>query len=1129
VERRRFARLRPARAALASAALIICLLGIFSDSALAVSGYKPSGYFAGNVPAKVAVDGATGDILLADTGNNRVTVYAPNGSSADFLTEFGSGTLAAPTGIAIDQSSGAVYVSDTGNNRIVRYLSDGLPTPTYTLDPTYTSPAQGAAAGEVGSFGSIAVDQGNGDLLVADAANHRVTRFLAGGGFTSFDGADSPHGQFQEPTDIAVDGTGARYVLDAGYATVEKFTSAGVAAGALATSLPPTAVTTDPHTGNVIVAARAGFLQSSHAYVFNGGTLKRDIELPSETFNTRATGLAVDPGPSGQLYATLWDPEGWNSFAAVYVFSPAVFAAVTIDPPSAITPNTVHVSGTVDPDSTSAEYHFEYSKDAGASWTAMPDRTAAAAGPVSDDLPVIPNTKYLVRLVATTADGPTVSENQSFTSAIGPPVVETGPSKDRTSTAARLLGKVTGFGVQATYHFEYGTTTSYGQNAPGGPDAIAGNGYSPRAVEQPISGLEPGTTYHYRIVATNQAGSTPGADRTFTTTASATARAYELVSPADKGGVDAFNVYYQASSDGNGFAFTGMSAFGGSQTATGASKYPFYGALRTASGWTSRALDLPQRMVNFQQRIIGTLAVSSDGTKAVVISLSALAPGAVQGDSNIYLEDVATGALTTMGTTPGTEFYARAGYPPSLAASYVGGTSDFSHVLFTGGCCSFLPGSPAGALYEFTNGQLRVASLQPDGSQFATGALQGSYQDHNTHPISDDGSHVFFNGPDGPLYVRIDGTQTELISESKRSADPPGTTQGASFSSASSDGNIVYFTSQELTDDSNPGAPTLYRYVLSSNTLTRIGEFLDASFFLQASADGAYVYFMTLTDLGDGGVPGLRNIYVWHSGTLDRIATFDYDSGLAFSTWMASANGQYFAFVSLATLSGAGDISSAPAPHREVYRYDAEADQLDCVSCPVDGSSPTGDAQFGTSGGTEFSHHFATSVTDDGRVFFDTDQQLSSRDTNSARDVYESDGEQATLISAGTGTSDSEVLDTAAGGRDVFFLTKDRLVAADTDSQTDVYDARVGGGIAAQQSPPGLPDECTGEGCRSLTPPAPPLPLGGGSESLLGPGNHRGGSHKHCAPGQRVQKVKGRSRCVKKHHQQANRNRRQGR
>ncbi len=62
------------------------------------------------------------------------------------------------------------------------------------------------------------------------------------------------------------------------------------------------------------------------------------------------------------------------------------------------------------------------------------------------------------------------------------------------------------------YAFQFGTTTGYGaQTAP----ASAGNGTTSLAVSQTITGLPPGATYHYRLIATNSVGTTDGKDATF--------------------------------------------------------------------------------------------------------------------------------------------------------------------------------------------------------------------------------------------------------------------------------------------------------------------------------------------------------------------------------------------------------------------------------------------------------------------------------------------------------------------------------------------------------------------------------------------------------------------------------------
>jgi hypothetical protein len=91
------------------------------------------------------------------------------------------------------------------------------------------------------------------------------------------------------------------------------------------------------------------------------------------------------------------------------------------------------------------------------------------------------------------------------------PDVVTGDAAPGTTTAT-LNGTVDPNGAEASYYFEYGTTTGYGVKS---PTQSAGSGSDPVAVQATISGLSANTTYHYRIVSGDQ----PGLDRTFTTAA----------------------------------------------------------------------------------------------------------------------------------------------------------------------------------------------------------------------------------------------------------------------------------------------------------------------------------------------------------------------------------------------------------------------------------------------------------------------------------------------------------------------------------------------------------------------------------------------------------------------------------
>jgi hypothetical protein len=93
------------------------------------------------------------------------------------------------------------------------------------------------------------------------------------------------------------------------------------------------------------------------------------------------------------------------------------------------------------------------------------------------------------------------------------PIVATNGATGITCTGATLNGTVTPNGLATNYHFEWGTTVSYGNNT---PTVSAGAGTSGVLVNAPLTGLIGGTTYHYRVVAVNADGTSNGDDMTFT-------------------------------------------------------------------------------------------------------------------------------------------------------------------------------------------------------------------------------------------------------------------------------------------------------------------------------------------------------------------------------------------------------------------------------------------------------------------------------------------------------------------------------------------------------------------------------------------------------------------------------------
>jgi hypothetical protein len=126
--------------------------------------------------------------------------------------------------------------------------------------------------------------------------------------------------------------------------------------------------------------------------------------------------------------------------------------------------------------------------------------------------------------LATAATAPTIAVPATTTTtstptaapppAPKPPYVYTGSFSQVTATTATVKAKIDPHGLATEYHFEYGPTTAYDAQTPPAP---AGAATTESVVTQTIAGLQPYTTYHYRVIATNAAGTTAGHDAALTT------------------------------------------------------------------------------------------------------------------------------------------------------------------------------------------------------------------------------------------------------------------------------------------------------------------------------------------------------------------------------------------------------------------------------------------------------------------------------------------------------------------------------------------------------------------------------------------------------------------------------------
>jgi N-acetylneuraminic acid mutarotase len=217
------------------------------------------------------------------------------------------------------------------------------------------------------------------------------------------------------------------------------------------------------------------------------------------------------------------------------------------------------LNGTVDPHRLTTTVYFQYGTTTGYGLTtAIQSKTGHTYQDVAANVTgLTANTTYHFRIVATNSAGTRYGSDRIFTtlSATGPPVVITNPATLIASFAARLNGTVDPHGLTTTVYFQYGTTTGYGLTT--AIQSKTGNTYQNVAAH--ISGLTANTTYHFRIVATNSAGTRYGSDRTFTTL-SATGPPVVITNPATL--VASFSARLNGSVDPHGLATTAYFQYG---------------------------------------------------------------------------------------------------------------------------------------------------------------------------------------------------------------------------------------------------------------------------------------------------------------------------------------------------------------------------------------------------------------------------------------------------------------------------------------------------------------------------------------------------------------------------------------
>jgi hypothetical protein len=644
--------------------------------------------------------------------------------------------------------------------------------------------------------------------------------------------------------------------------------------------------------------------------------------------------------------------------------------------------------------------------------------------------------------------------------AASPPQIPAAWVTGVTAASAVLRAEVNPEGSATRYHFEYLTLAAYEANLDGGREAFfgatpvptanngLGAGTNPVAVSfslvAPANPLAAGTAYRFRVVAVNEAGPTFSAAHALRTLAAGPppglpdGRAWEMVSPVDKGG---------GAVAGPGGLFGGgeiqAAAGGGALTygsatafgeAAAAPPVSQYLSTRGSGGWFTADVSGPLQTGGYGDRPDGApfRLFSDDLGRGLMLDGDRCA---VEGTCPRSYSIWNSGSLQSLPTLPGLRFE--------------GASADLRHAVF----------ATDDGLYEWGGGALEQISAAPAGLAAPIGA------------ISADGSRVYYSQlEDGPIFLYEAGVGARQL---------PEPVADATFQAASADGSLAYFTR----------AGQLFRYSAEAETSTPIAS--GVLRVLAVSPDGSRVYYQ------DGA--GLQ---LWHAGVVSEIApgagaTLPSDYPPATATARLGAGGTVLVFLSAAPI---GEFDNADAetglPDTEVYRFDADAGSLLCVSCNPTGERPQGSASIPGAlvNGTTTAYRPRALSADGRRLFFDTASPLVSSDTDAAADVYEweAQGEGGCnespgcirLVSGGRGEGGA-FLDASADGSDVFFLTGDSLVASDPGS-IDAYDARVGGGFPE----PEVPVPCTGDACQPLPSPPDDPTAGSSVEGAANPPPH---------------------------------------
>jgi Tol biopolymer transport system component len=618
-------------------------------------------------------------------------------------------------------------------------------------------------------------------------------------------------------------------------------------------------------------------------------------------------------------------------------------------------------------------------------------------------------------------------------------------------------------------------------------------------------------------------------------------RAYELVTPPSKNGT----LVKEAQGNGEWVDPGGSSVIGASELAMSPSNTlgggnleagSYYYLGRTAAGWRSTPISPPSSQYEsfFSGNQPPLAGIGVDGGETLWVQRGLTLPS---NELDVYVSPSPGAPLTDIGpiTTPSTPLEDLQLAGEQNEPQVLSGSTDLSHVIFEvdeigqaikhGLYWPFDETFSGPSLYEYVGvgngGETRLPTLVGVDnagkviSQCGTGLggpadarigrstvnpTGGSVNlsfSSGTHPVSSDGTVVFFTAINNEaehctgvqplvdeLYARVERAPHEYETVAISEPGPascmcdvaPADRQAAYFVAASADGSKVFFTTgQPLLD----GVGGLYEFDLAGAAGQKLRLVAPGGSPVQVSEDGSHVYFVAggvltgaANEFGHTARAGADNLYAFDTQT----GTTAFVTAGPIGSSQATPDGRYLVFTSRADLTP-DDTGTA----QQVFEYDARSGELVRVSVGQGGYNDNGNlsnAQIAGEGLT---------MSDDGSYVVFTGGLLTPQ-AGGEENIYEyhSTGRIAngSVYALSDGVEKLRLLGTDHSGADVFFETINRLVAQDTDTQHDIYDARVGGGFPA----PSAFAECAGEECEGQLSAAPVL-LSAGSEFQAGGGN----------------------------------------